>query len=366
VKEASDLIVDIESEIRQRAHKVREHIFASRGFRSLPDGHLRDAVLSYPESEGKAIRAALAMLSCGAVGGDEAAAIPIAAAVEIFHSFSLVHDDIIDNDALRRGRPTVHREFEEIGMGEFGVDREAAEHYGVSVGILAGDSQHGWAVSLLCQAAADGTISPELAVGLIDDLEASVLNTLVSGELLDVQFSMRPIAHVSQEQILTMLDRKTGALYEFCCRAGAMAGLGRYQPDGDEVAALVRFARAFGTAFQIKDDVLGIVGAEEELGKPVGSDLREGKRTLILSHAYARADPEQKRFLSESVGDKGMSADTVEKIRRLVVSLGSIAEAESQVQRYAARAVAELAPLPDSRAKRLLRELAQASANRRR
>lgn len=354
----------IEEEIAARADRVREFIFASRCARLLPKGHLRQAVLSYPESGGKAIRAALTMLSCGAVGGTEDSAVPLAASVEIFHSFSLVHDDIIDDDALRRGKFTVHREFAQIASAGFRVDPDAALHYGTSVGILAGDSQHGWAVSLLCEGADRGAISPDLAVRLIDELETSVLNTLVEGELLDVQYSLEPLSSAREDAVLEMLDKKTGALYEFSCKAGAVAGLGEYRPDDPGVRALSRFGRAFGRAFQVKDDILGIVGTEEELGKPVGSDIREGKRTLILTHAFAHADRGQRALLMDSLGSKEISAETVDTVRDLLVSLGSIDYAQSQVSRHASDAVRELESLPDSDHKRLLSSLAEASMDR--
>jgi geranylgeranyl diphosphate synthase type I len=354
----------IRNEIRARAVLVREYVFASRCMHLLPEGHLRRAVLSYPESGGKAIRAGLAMLSCGAVGSSEDPAVPVAAAVEMFHSFSLVHDDIIDNDPLRRGRPTVHKEFAQIASSELGADPQAAHHYGTSLGILAGDSQHGWAVSLLCEGAESGRISYELAVKLIDELEAGVLNTLVQGELLDVQYTLDAQPQAGERGILEMLDKKTGALYEFSCKAGALAGIGEYRPQEPRVEALSRFGRAFGRAFQIRDDILGIVGTQEELGKPIGSDLREGKSTLVLSHAFAHADEDKKGVLRRSVGNREMSDEAVAKTRDLLVSLGSIDYAQSQVSRYAGDAEAELEPLPDSEYKRLLIALAEASMDR--
>ena len=192
------------------------------------------------------------------------------------------------------------------------------------------------------------------------------MNTLVEGELLDVQLSLDSSPEAGEGAILEMLDKKTGALYEFSCKAGAMAGLGQYEPGNPSVGALSRFGRAFGRAFQIMDDILGIVGTEEELGKPVGSDLREGKRTLILSHAYANADTSQERLLASAVGKTDIGVEVVEAIRDLLVSLGSIDYAQSQAHRYAEDAVTELEPLPDSDFKKQLRDLALASMDRRR
>src|SRR5690606_36846634 len=106
-------------------------------------------VYSYLHAGGKSLRAAVMMFCCGAVGGDEQTAIPAAAAIELYHTFTLVHDDIIDRDEKRRGVPTVHYDFANRGRDELGFDEKTAQHYGMTIAILAGDLQQGWAASLL-------------------------------------------------------------------------------------------------------------------------------------------------------------------------------------------------------------------------
>ncbi|WP_283133157.1 family 2 encapsulin nanocompartment cargo protein polyprenyl transferase [Rhizohabitans arisaemae] len=198
---------------------------------------------------GKAIRPALVLLAAEAVGGEPAAAVPAAVAVELIHNFSLVHDDIMDGDVTRRHRPT------------------AWTVYGLGAAILAGDAMQTLAFDTLA-----GIGHPRLReAGRM--LTATVLD-LLEGQNADVSFERRH--DVGLAECLTMAERKTGALLGCSCALGALLAGGT----AEQVAHLGDFGRLLGLAFQLTDDLLGIWGDPAVTGKPVHSDLRSRKKSL--------------------------------------------------------------------------------------
>jgi geranylgeranyl diphosphate synthase type I len=349
---------DLLREVTSCADAVYTYIDQSAAERAFAPEHLREGVLSYFGKRGKSLRASLVMFSCGAVGGDPLCAAPAAAAVEVFHVFSLVHDDIIDNDRLRRGAPTVHERFRLRALDEFGVDEALGRHYGISVGILAGDAQQGWSTYMLADLRRRSGADPSLCLGLIEELSSRVLPALVDGELLDVQYSLMPIDAVTDDHICDMMQKKTGALYEFSAKAGALIGLATEDVGNPSVCALAKYARDLGLAFQIRDDILGVLGDETHLGKAVGSDLREGKRTLLISHALANSSESDRKLLLDRLGDPALTPDEMRRIVDVLARAGSIEHAEEIAQRSVESALAALAPLPPSRYRDLLTDLA--------
>ena len=330
---------------------------------ATPPVHLWQGVESYLRTGGKFLRSALLLWACELMGGRRTAALPVAAGVEIYHTWTLVHDDIIDRDARRRGGPSVHEEFRLRGAMELELSPEAASHYGLSLAILAGDVQHAWAVSLLAGAS---EISPEMALRLIADLETDVLRAIAEGEALDLLLSHRPLSAMDEGDILDMMAKKTAALYEFAARAGAVIGLGQYSPDHFLVAPLAAFGRFCGMAFQLQDDILGLEGEDQELGKPVGSDIREGKRTVILHHAWRRATPDQQERLMAIVGDPAAKEQQVREAIALLGSLGGMEYAARLSRGYLDQALLELQVLPDRPERRWLEAFARSMVSRRR
>lgn len=325
---------------------------------------LREAVFSYLERGAKRLRPAVLLWSCGAVGGDEDSALPAAAGVEMFHTWTLVHDDLIDNDDLRRGGPTVHKLCQDYAASHLGYGPERSREYGRDIAVLTGDSQHGWTISLFCECARDRGVDPKVMIDVIYHLESYVVNTLIEGETLDVQYSRKPIEELSRDDIVYMLWMKTGVLYEFAARVGAMIGLNDSNPDHPYVAALSRFASQCGTAFQLQDDILGLMGKESQLGKPVGSDVREGKKTTIVFFALQAATPEQRKFLLSILGNRDASDADVQKAIDLMVSLGGVQKTADLALEHIHRALPELAVLPDSQYKTLLESWAHLMINR--
>ena len=208
--------------------------------RTLP-ANLRDAIEYAALAPGKRLRPALTILSCQAAGGDRADALPAAAAIELIHNFSLVHDDLpaMDDDDLRRGRPTLHIHTDE------------------AMAILAGDALQSLAFEMLLQGDDAG-----LAAALCRELATSTTD-MIAGQVYDTLGGFEP--DLSDEQRLHMIHRhKTGALLRASCRLGAMAA----RADGSTFDALTHYGEQIGLMFQIVDDVLDVTQSTEHLGKP--------------------------------------------------------------------------------------------------
>jgi geranylgeranyl diphosphate synthase type I len=345
--------VDFFGELRRREQWVA-HCLSDPRFRAwFRPEHLERAVYLYVDRPGKRLRPAVLLFACGAVGGDEQAAIPAAAGIELFHTWTLVHDDVIDRDAKRRGGPTVHEHGRQVAVDELGLDPHQAIEYGNDLAILAGDVQQGWSVCLFSELAARG-VSADVVLSLITRLESYVVNELIRGELLDVQFASMAIDQVNRDAILEMLRLKTGVLYEFAAMAGAMIGLGTPDVEHPIVRSIGRFASHCGTAFQLQDDILGLIGDERSLGKRVGSDIREGKATLIACHAFDQANDTQRDLLTRVLGDRDASEHDVAQATRLLQDLGGVEYAVALAKEHVAQAIPCLDDMEPSAGKDLL------------
>ncbi|WP_268957709.1 family 2 encapsulin nanocompartment cargo protein polyprenyl transferase [Saccharothrix sp. 6-C] len=258
-------------------------------------GHPTDA------GGGKAIRPVLVQLAAEAVGGSAATAVPAAAAVELVHDFTLLHDDVLDGDRTRRHRP-------------------AAWHvFGVPAAVLAGDAMLALAFDVL---AASG--HPAALTG-VRVLNAAVLD-LVDGEHADLAFEGRHDIGVAE--CVTMAERKTGGLLACACALGAVfAGAGP-----DEVAGLRDFGLRLGVAFQHVDDLLGIWGDEAVTGKPVHGDLRARKKSLPVVAALTSGTPAGRELAALYEGDGRQVADDPARAARLVEAAGGRAWSERQAE----------------------------------
>jgi geranylgeranyl diphosphate synthase type I len=244
---------------------------------------------------GKRLRPALCLLTCEAVGGDAAKAIPLAAAVELVHNFSLVHDDIQDGDRKRHDRDTV-----------WAV-------WGEPQAINAGDALLSIA-NLSLADALDAGLSAETALRAAGLLAERTLE-MVEGQVMDIDFEGR--LDVGLEEYVAMISRKTGALFDAALGLGALAG-GASPAD---VEALGRCGRALGIAFQVRDDMLGVWGSEERTGKPAASDIRRRKKSLPAVSTFSRANADQRVELDRIYANDPVSGEDVERILRLMDAL---------------------------------------------
>ncbi len=283
---------------------------------------------------GKRLRPYLVLKSCELVGGDPDSAVPFAAALEVLHNFTLIHDDIMDNDSLRRGVSTVHAQ------------------WGVPIAIASGDLLFAKVYQAMVEQAIKGSISPERTISCIESVtEASI--SICEGQVLDISFPN--IKDVSETDYISMVEEKTAALFKACAEIGALAGGG----DLDEVVNLGLYALKAGIAFQIVDDILGVTADEETLGKPIGSDLREGKKTLILIHALENASEVERSAIERVLGVYDASQSEISAAEEALKITGSIEYAKARATEYAEEAKKALASFPESVAKRDLSELVE-------
>jgi len=320
---------------------------------------ISESVVSYIHRPAKRLRPSVLLMASGALGGQqrEEAALAAAAGVEVFHTWTLVHDDLIDNDAQRRGGPTVHEAVRAAFQERHGHLANRAVEYARDVAILTGDMQHGWSITLFADCALEFGVEPKLILKIIKHLQSYVLGTLIHGEVLDVRYGMRDPADlrdIDEKRIVDMLWAKTGVLYEFAGMAGALIGKNTSDFDDPDVRAVARFASGCGTAFQLQDDILGIVGDEVSLGKPVGSDIREGKKTVIVHESLKNADDSQREAILATLGNRSAAQEDVQAVTRLFYELNGIARTKALAARYIEEAIPHLNGIPDSRYKRLL------------
>lgn len=311
-----------------------------------PD-YLRDAVRDYPVRGGKRLRPAMLIWSCGLLGGSESAALYPAAAVEVFHNWTLVHDDIIDQDDTRRGAPTSHVKLAAELGGKFSLGAGDAERTGRDFAILAGDLQQGWANDLLLRSAEHG-VPPEVTVALGRRFQKLANSDLISGEALDVEFSLRELTGLKSQEVRTMLGLKTGALLQFCTEAGAMIALNAADAEHPDVRKLSEFALAAGIAFQLRDDYLGIFGAYDSLGKALGNDLREGKATVMLLDTLQLASAADREKLLGYIGRETYSDADLDEVRRIMRDSGAAASNAAEAARLAEQARNILRTFPDN------------------
>ncbi|MFH0962870.1 MAG: polyprenyl synthetase family protein [Planctomycetota bacterium] len=326
--------------------------------------HLFQAARDYFERPGKRLRPCLVLLSASACGGDEDALLPAAAAVEVFHTWTLIHDDLIDRDDLRRGKPTVHALGTRWASAEFGQDGRSARSYGRDLAVLAGDLLQGWAPTLILRCAQDGKVPFTVACAQARRLARDVTADVLSGELLDVQLSRRPVEGIRRAEILRMMDLKTASLMSFCASLGASLALGVDDPTEPKVAALGAFARKCGLAFQVRDDILGIVADERALGKPVGSDLREKKRTILLALALSKARGADARRLKAYLAKPNPGKREVERVVKIFRDCGAVDAGARSMRRYLAAALRDLENVPPGEPRETLADLARFMAQR--
>jgi geranylgeranyl diphosphate synthase, type I len=313
---------------------------------------LRQAVYLYLDRPAKRLRPGILFFCCGAVGGAEEQAVLAAAAVELYHTWTLVHDDIIDNDLKRRGLATVHEEFRIRALDWGYPEREAAD-LGRSIAIITGDLQQAWSIRLLLDSMELG-VPATVVFDLAERLTTEVTCGLLEGETLDVLFSKYPISDLAEQDVLNMLELKTGILYEFAAIAGASIGLAQTAKQNRLIQAVGRFARRCGLAFQLQDDILGVTGDQKLLGKPVGSDIREGKRTTIVLHAFHNAGAKERQFLREKLGNPSITEKDIAEIQNILIQYNGVEYTRKLAESFVSEAIQELSVLPESRFKDLL------------
>jgi octaprenyl-diphosphate synthase len=268
---------------------------------------------------GKRLRPALLLLSAKLFPHDERSAVRLGGVVEIIHTATLVHDDIIDEAKTRRGRPAANTQ------------------WGNSKCVLAGDWLYMQAFRIAVQ---------ERNFKILDEL-IHLTQQMVEGELLQMEKLGKCIG---LEEHLDLIFRKTACLFSASTRLGAI--LGKSKEEQEE--RLGEYGRNLGMAFQIVDDVLDLTASEEVLGKPVASDLREGKVTLAVIHALERCTPAERKLIETVLEERAFISVQHAQVLEMLNRYGSIRYAHDEAAKRAEAARTAICSFPDSEIKRAL------------
>ena len=278
---------------------------------------------------GKRLRPVLLLLANEAFGGEAADAMPAAMAVEVFHNFTLLHDDIMDNAAVRRGKPSVYAK------------------WGGNVAILSGDAMLITAYKLLA-----GLGGERLArvINIFNDMALKVCE----GQQYDMDFEQ--MERVSVEDYILMIEHKTSALLS----GSAMIGATLAGASDEDIKKLYRFATELGLAFQLQDDMLDSYG-DEALGKKIGGDILEGKQTYLMVQAMSRATEEQREVLRNThLREDLADSEKISRVKALYDALDVKHATEQQIELRFDRALTVLDSLSVEEARKLhLREFAR-------
>lgn len=283
-------------------------------------GPLYEAARHLILAGGKMLRPYLVVKSCETVCGRRENALIPAAAIELLHTFTLVHDDIIDRDDTRRGVPTVHTKWD------------------VSAAILSGDLLFATVYKAMLEEADSKTLPPK-GMNTVLNLLTQAAIKLCEGQMLDITFTK--LEDITEENYIEMIGKKTSYLFKTAAEVGAVVGGGTNL----QIQRLGEFANLSGFAFQIIDDILGLTAEEHKLGKPVGNDIREKKKTLPIIHALQHSTSTQKITILKAT-DRNASKTDVLKARDTIISLGSVSYSLSKAEGYIHRAVKQLDIFP--------------------
>ena len=319
---------DLKTSIAEVKELVESRIETALTTTSHP--RLSGAMMHLVEGGGKRIRATLPWLVAKAVGDTHAGMLDVGAAIETIHNFTLVHDDIMDDDDVRRGRPAVHIE------------------YNLPTAINAGDAM--LAIAFEALASAEG-LDPELLPHLVKRI-GWMVRRVAEGQQLDIDFEGR-IA-VSEAEYLEMIEGKTAVMFLTCAEIGAhLAGA-----DRDIIECMHDWGLAVGICFQLMDDLIDVVSDSDTLGKPAGSDIAQGKRTLMVIHALSQMDSPSKQDLLDVLGKGDLATpEEISKGLAALHDLGSVDYARRKAEAYHRDAHLHLNKLPDGPALVALREL---------
>ncbi len=271
------------------------------------------------EAGGKRLRPILLLLSCQALGGSENEALDAAVAVELLHTFTLIHDDVMDHDDTRRGRPTIHKKWD------------------VSVAILSGDGLVALSYDYLLR-------TPGVDSARLGSLFSRALLEVCEGQALDKEFESR--WNVTLDEYFTMIAKKTATLIALCGELGGMIGKGT----PEQVQALHDFGYHLGIAFQIQDDLLDITADEKKLGKTWGSDIMRKKKTLLLLHALKAASPPDRKELEAVLRQPTVRESDVQRVKALFERTKTIAFARERFLEHIEVARLQLQRLPSATA----------------
>ena len=282
------------------------------------------------DAGGKRMRPVLTLLAARSCGIESQKHIPMAAVIELIHTATLLHDDVVDMSTLRRGRPTVNAEWNNPSS------------------VLVGDFIYSRAFQILVQ----------IGNMRIMEIIADTTNKIAEGEVLQLIAKNNP--EFSEVSYMQVIESKTAILFQAAAQCGAL--LGNVEPDIE--AALTEFGVRIGTAFQLIDDVLDYAGDAADLGKNIGDDLAEGKPTLPLIYAMENGTGSEKDLIREALKNEQLSEQILQDVIEIVRNSGGLEYTKNQANTHAQAAQKCLAGLPESQFRHAMEAMVDFSVNR--
>ena len=293
-----------------------------------PPNRLYNAMRHIPLAGGKRLRPIMAILTCELVGGNPEKAIPYAASLETIHNFTLVHDDVMDDDDLRHGVDACHIV------------------YGLPTAINAGDALFAYSFEMITDTDVNNNVKNKLVKHV-----ARTVREIAEGQQMDVDFEN--MENVSSAEYLKMIELKTAILFGAAAYGGALIG----GTEDEEAKRLRNMAVSIGLGFQIWDDYLDATASEKLLGKPSGSDIVQGKRTLLVIKTLEKADKEQGKKLQEILDKESNDAKEISEAVNIMKECGALEECKEIALSNLESAKKILSNYKDSKARRNLEEL---------
>ncbi|MCP8315056.1 MAG: polyprenyl synthetase family protein [archaeon] len=324
------MVMSLIEQLEASASQVNDYIYSLLGGKPKV---LYDASSHLIRTGGKRLRPFLVIKSCEIFDKDIKKAIPAAAALELIHNFTLVHDDIMDHDLMRHNAPTVHAK------------------YGVPLAIVAGDVLFAKAFESIVLGMQETNMEESIIVRVLELAVKSSIK-VCEGQVKDFRMASGKRFY-SKETYFDMIQSKTATLFEAACRIGSIIG-GAGKEDEKFMA---NFGKYLGLAFQLVDDVLGIAGDPKLIGKPVGSDLREGKKTHVLSLALRLANDEERTKIQKVFGKRNVIQEEMDEALAIISKTKVADKVRDEAKFYADKALSILKRFSDSPAKKSLSEL---------
>ena len=331
----------MKTEISLVAQQVNHYLEKNRLNHISPE-YLAKSAFYLIQNGGKRIRPALMIWFAQLYGSTTEKVLPVASAGEVFHTWTLVHDDIIDKDETRRGKPATHTFLKDYAVKQFGNDND----FGVNMGILTGDLQQAWVNKLVLNSLQTGC-RPETVLAVLNRINNCLTPLLINGEATDVEFESR--APVNIQEVIDMMKHKTSILLEFCAQTGVVIAGDLDCYESKEVVNAGIFARNCGLAFQLQDDILGVFAEENRLGKPVGSDLCAGKQTVMILKTAELAATDDLAFIKGLKGQSCLNKSQLKKARDIIAGCGALKAVEKLAQSFSEAALEALKQCPENK-----------------
>ena len=325
-------------EIENYINQVNNHLLS---FLTGKPSELYQASTHYLKSGGKRLRPIMVIKSCEMFKGNQQDALPAASAVEFIHNFSLVHDDIMDNDDMRHGIPTVHKFF------------------GLPLAILSGDILFSKAFQILSTTNIK-SIKDSSLLSMIRKLSSACVD-ICEGQYKDIQFSHGQI-FPSEDEYIEMISKKTAALFKVSCSLGALCSRNSTEKDVNNMS---EFGKNSGIAFQLIDDLIGIAGHSKETGKAVGNDIREGKKTYPILLSLKKASEVERAQILKVFGKDDCDNVSLKKAIDVISSLQIEKMVRKSAMDYIEKARKAIMNYEDSDPKKILQELSTYIVERR-